>query len=196
MTPTLTSQTRSASTRSSRPPPRRCEWSTCASPCGTRRVDAPPRESKSTSFALSRSAGTTTTACQHTTWGPLAWSHRDPLQSRLGPGATSSAALGYGFTGENDPRFFIDLGVPWPNSRVNILGLGTYRFTLRITAANADAEEWTVTLANEADVLPDGSPDHKLSITDGPRRLRAVEARRETRRINSAEQRALPKPNE
>jgi hypothetical protein len=103
--------------------------------------------------------------------GPLAWSHRDPIQSRLGPGASSSAALGYGFTGENDVRFYIDLGIPWPNSRVNILSVGTFRFTLRVTAANADAEEWTLTLANAASTLPDGRPDHTLSVTDGPRRL-------------------------
>jgi hypothetical protein len=128
--------------------------------------------------------------------GPLTWSHRDPLQSRLGPGAASSAAIGYGFTGVNDLRFFIDLGVPWPNSRVNILGIGTYRFTLRVTAANADAEDWTITVANAPMTAPDGSPEHTLTVTEGPRRLRAVEARREQQHIDSAEERALPKPEE
>jgi hypothetical protein len=128
--------------------------------------------------------------------GPLAWSHRDPIQSRLGPGASSSVALGYGFTGENDLRFYIDLGIPWPNSRVNILGLGTYRFTLRVTAANADAEEWTLTVANAPTTAPDGSPEHTLTVTEGPRRLRAAEARGEQQHIDSAEERALPKPEE
>jgi hypothetical protein len=103
--------------------------------------------------------------------GPLAWSHRDPIQSRLGPGASSSAALGYGFTGENDVRFYIDLGIPWPNSRVNILSVGTFRFTLRVTAANVDAEEWMLHLDNAGSTLPDGKPDHTLSVIDGPRRL-------------------------
>jgi hypothetical protein len=105
--------------------------------------------------------------------GPLVWSHRDPLQSRLGPGASSSAALGFGVVGANDGRFFIDLGVAWPKSGVSILGPGSYRFTLRVTAANVDAQEWTLTLSNVHRFQPsDGSDDHTLAVTDGPRRAR------------------------
>jgi hypothetical protein len=55
---------------------------------------------------------------------------------------------------------------------VNILGEGDYRFTLRVTAANANAEEWMVHMSHRETIRPsDGAHGHDVSVTDGPRRI-------------------------
>ncbi|MDP9224359.1 MAG: hypothetical protein M3P18_10985 [Actinomycetota bacterium] len=100
--------------------------------------------------------------------GPLVWTHRAPVFNQLGPGVLRTVALGHVFVG--DSRFYIDLGIPEPNSRVHILGPGTYRFTLTVSAANVDTENWTVTMWHDGELTADGDFTEHVKITEPPRR--------------------------
>jgi hypothetical protein len=110
--------------------------------------------------------GTTDDRLPSHNMGPLAWTHRDPALNQLGPGVSRTVVLGLMYVG--DSRFYVGLGIPEPNTRVNILGPGAYRFTLTVSALNVDAREWTVDLWFGGELTLDRDFAEQVKVTNGP----------------------------
>lgn len=99
--------------------------------------------------------------------GPLGWTHRDPVNNQLGPGVRRTVVLGA--IAEDSSPFQVGLGIPPPNSGVDILPPGTYRFTLTLSATDVDARDWTLQLWHDGELTRgDDARDH-VRIAAGPK---------------------------
>lgn len=108
-----------------------------------------------------------------TTWnvGSLGWTHADPPDLTIGPGAMRTVDLGR-IEGSSDPYF--TLGLPdqqRPASRVDRMPAGRYLLTLLVVGHNFDATAWEVDLTYDGQWVPHSSePRDHLTITK-PRRV-------------------------
>jgi hypothetical protein len=103
--------------------------------------------------------------------GPLGWTHRAPPFGQFAPGVRRTVALGAQWA--DDERIWLGV-IPEPNSRVHIIGAGSHRITLTVSAANVDAEDWMLTLWHDGKLTAESDFGDHLKITDGPRRIKAV----------------------
>jgi hypothetical protein len=103
--------------------------------------------------------------------GRLAWTHVDPPELTIGPGIRRTVDLGYAVT--TIPRFRLAVSPPPLNRSHATLSPGTYRLTLAVGGANADAQHYALTLWFDGD-WEDGKPvaDH-MALQKGPTRVKA-----------------------
>jgi hypothetical protein len=98
--------------------------------------------------------------------GPLSWTHRDPLLNQLGRGVKRTVVLGALLAGGT--RFHVGLGISPPFRGVDLLGPGTYRFTLTVSAENVDARDWTVGLWHDGELAAASQFHDHVKITEAP----------------------------
>jgi hypothetical protein len=103
--------------------------------------------------------------------GPLGWTHRDPLLNKLGPGVRRTVVLGALVA--SGTRFHVGLDIAPPHTGVDLLGPGTYRFTLTVSGADVDARDWTVELWHDGSLTATSKVRDHVKITAAPRRGRS-----------------------
>ncbi len=98
----------------------------------------------------------------------LSWTHADPPDLTIGPGAMRTVDLGR-IEGDNDPYFTLGLPVI-PASRIDRMPAGRYLLTLLLVGHNFDASGWELDLDYDGEWKPHvATPQDHLTITK-PRR--------------------------
>lgn len=102
--------------------------------------------------------------------GRLAWTHVDPPELTIGPGIRRTVDLGYAIS--EIPQFRLAVSPP-PLNRSHGLTPGTYRLTLAVGGANADAQHYALTLWFDGDWDTDKPVADHMALREGPIRVKA-----------------------
>lgn len=101
--------------------------------------------------------------------GLLGWTHVEPPELTIGPGIRRTVDLGWKLS--ETPEFTLAVSPP-PRSGSHALTPGTYRITLAVGGANADARHYALTLWFDGRWKPDQAMSDHVAITDGPTRVK------------------------
>jgi hypothetical protein len=116
--------------------------------------------------------------------GRLAWTHVDPPELTIGPGIRKTVDLGYAVTEIPQLRLAVS---PPPLNRSHALTPGTYRLTLAVGGANADAQHYTLTLWFDGDWEADKPVADHMALRERP-------YPRETSNVSAPGRSAHPRP--
>lgn len=100
--------------------------------------------------------------------GPLPWTHTNPPDLTLGPGASRTVDLGYVVDAQDQHNFTLSMPTA-PFSGVQYLAPGSYRLRLAVVANNVDAENYEMQLTYDGLWLSDLSIGDHLHV-DAPRK--------------------------
>ncbi|MDX6439831.1 MAG: hypothetical protein QOF45_2414 [Gaiellaceae bacterium] len=106
--------------------------------------------------------------------GSLGWTHADPPDLTIGPGAMRTVDLGR-IEGADDPYF--TLGLPdqqRPASRVDRMPAGRYRLRLAVVGHNFDARLWELELDYDGGWIPQADEPFVHLKISAPRPARLV----------------------